>query len=250
MLPARAQRRARPWSGPPCHAGRPAARAQRRSPRRRARRLGQLRQRRRARARGRTQQRRRGVQPLAEGRQRRTGDAAWRRFGPMPVQFVGAAQHRRLQHLPALLSAAVVRRVDLVHARVHHHPDIGGGIAEFVEGVLRDEQQAVQRQHRPAGAERQALRHRAGTAQAGEGAGAATECESVDVLQRAAGLLQQGEQFRQQPRRRLRTALALEGRHDAVAAERDAHRLGRAVDGQQAGHGGEFRSSPVVNRGA
>ena len=99
--------------------------------------------------------------------------------------------------------------------------------------VLGDGEQAVDRQHRLAGAEGQALRHRAGGAQAGEGAGAAAEGDRVEIGERDAGIGEQAEDRRQQRRRGLRAAAASCDQRRVAAAQGDRHALGRGVEGEQ-----------------
>ena len=96
----------------------------------------------------------------------------------------------------------------------------------------------VDRQHRLAGAERQALRHRAGRAQAGEGAGAAAEGDRVEVGERRRRRSpSSAEDRRHQRRRGLRAARRLvRPTRPRAAQQRDAHALGRGVEGQQRRH--------------
>ena len=100
--------------------------------------------------------------------------------------------------------------------------------------VLGDDQQAVDRQHRLAGAEGQALGHRAGGAQAGEGARAAAEGDRVEIGEADAGFARAGRGSPAAAPPRPCAALALRADQTPVArGQGDRHALGRGVEGEQ-----------------
>ena len=121
--------------------------------------------------------------------------------------------------------------VDLVHAGVEHGQHAGGAVG--VARLLGHGQQGVDGQHRPAGAVGQALRHRAGGAQAREGTGPAAEDDGVQPAQREPGLGQQAPHGRDQRGRRLRAAGAGVRAHRVAVLDGDGQMLGAGVEGKQ-----------------
>jgi hypothetical protein len=72
--------------------------------------------------------------------------------------------------------------VHLIHAGIQQRCDKKGvSGTQLLPRLFGDGQQGVNRQHRHTGTKRQTLYHRAGAAQAGEGAGASTKHQRVQV---------------------------------------------------------------------
>ena len=179
--------------------------------------------------------RRAGRPAPGEHAQRIAGDGLGRVGRPARRERFGPHQAGRVELLPGAARVPVLRGVDLVHARVHRHPHAQrlGGVAARVFG---HRQQGVDRQHRPAEAERQPLRHRTRGAQTGEGAGATAEGDRVERAHADARGGEQRLNRREQRRRGERTAFGVVRVHPVAHCERDAHPLGGGVEGEQRVH--------------
>ena len=233
--------RARPSSAPPCRAGTAAAPAPRR-PRRRAptapRASASMRPRaaqRRARARAAP-----ASQPLAETRERVAGDDLRRRRAPARVERVRASVSiGASSDLPARVGVARTARR---RSRPCAHPSRPRrrAAASPLRASSATASKRVDRQHRLAGAEGEALRHRAGGAQAGEGAGAAAERDRVELAHAACRRI--GQQAAGSPAASVADACAPPAafvRPDPAARrQRDADALGGGVEGEQGVHRG------------
>jgi hypothetical protein len=115
-------------------------------------------------------------------------------------------------------------------------------------GVLGHRQQRVQRQHGHAGAEAQALGHRAGGAQAGEGARPAAERNAIQLRQLQPGPGQQAFDGRDQAGRGLRAAGTVVGeqRRPRARLQGNGEQLGAGIEGKQF-HAG-FRINPALSK--
>ena len=167
-------------------------------------------------------------------------------------------QRGRLEHAPLSLDSLVARGVGLAHARIDRDPQ--ALFRSRSASVFGDRHEAVELQHRQAGAEGQALRHRARRAHTGEGARAAPETDGAKARERQPSLAQQREDGWQKGLRGPGTARQFAPPFPQAVAQPDVHRFGGGVQHEQAlvhgrarkgahGPGPQRSSGPMAGRG-
>ena len=180
--------------------------------------------------------RRRSRRRAPNARERVAGDDARRRVAPARGERVAVGQDRRDARRPARRRRARTRRRRSGPCARPSAPRRAAPARRARASSATASRLSIG-STRLAGAERQALRDRAGGAQAGERAGAAAERDRVEIGERDARLRRagRGSPAATSPMR-CAPPLAFV-REDALAApQRDRHALGRGVEGEQRRH--------------